>query len=607
MKSAPYVRVPTDVSAARQWFAMLGLAAIVALAHGRSVSYGLFLDDHAHFAQLREADWSLVGLTRACRLDLVGDITQMWFLPEFKLRFFRPLAFGIMKLTYELTNWSPAALHVASIAWHFVASAFLLYFLTRIGISHTIAFLTSALFAVHPGHVATVQWIACQTELIVTVFTLASAICYARFRGWPGFVGESSPRGTRWAWLVGSIVLFAGALGCRENAIMLPFVLGIGDYAAGRQRRDRGQATASAGGYAGLVGVYVLYAAVVVAYLAIRWWALGGAALPPKPYVVTPNDPGFVRFIFDKAAYYLIGEFLLVPCVPIGGMPFFQQRPLIFYSLTCVAAVMLVFVFARYRERLSGWLAPVWLLAFAGPLLPTFASPHHLYLPGIGWAIAIALLIQSIAEWSMVALKIEYPTLRARVALGVIVGVLGTVFGVVTYFNGLVMQVAQQVEDSFFQEVIDTPGGLRDGDHLYFINYPLIGHYSKLAIERETGLKDLTVHVLTWSPRLLGNAPCPNELTQVDDRTWDVHLLDERYFAGPMGILVRDASGSAIPVQSEQSVQRDRVRVTMLDHDEQGVLGYRFEFLPPDPGTRRHLYYGSRVRWAYRVFAEESE
>src|SRR4030095_14791751 len=93
-------------SRAAMILAGLGLIGLIAGLHGRSVTHGLFLDDHAHYKQLRECDWSLRGLTDACRLDLVGasGYIDLWWLPDVTLRFFRPVAFALMKVTYTLSG-----------------------------------------------------------------------------------------------------------------------------------------------------------------------------------------------------------------------------------------------------------------------------------------------------------------------------------------------------------------------------------------------------------------------------------------------------------------------------------------------------------------------
>ena len=118
---------------APQIAAFLSLAALIAVSHGRSLRYGLFMDDYAHFRQLQECGWSIGELAAACRLELVGGILETWSMPDITLRFFRPLAFGLMKLTYSLCGWSPGVMHVASLVWHLAVTLLLMSLLRRLG------------------------------------------------------------------------------------------------------------------------------------------------------------------------------------------------------------------------------------------------------------------------------------------------------------------------------------------------------------------------------------------------------------------------------------------------------------------------------------------
>jgi hypothetical protein len=162
----------------------------------------------------------------ACRLELLGGVLEPWWLPNVTLRFFRPVAFGLMKLTYALVGWRPAPMHAASLLWHFTVCALLLLFLRRLGATRPQPWVVSALFAIHPAHVVTVQWIACQTELMVTAFLLGTTLCFGRFRGWPGF-GPAEPTARRSGgigWAIASAVLLP-CWGCRENAIVFPLII----------------------------------------------------------------------------------------------------------------------------------------------------------------------------------------------------------------------------------------------------------------------------------------------------------------------------------------------------------------------------------------------
>ncbi|MBU0638241.1 MAG: hypothetical protein KKB50_05195 [Planctomycetes bacterium] len=583
----------------RALLAIAALAALIAALHGRALHYGLFMDDYVHFRQLQQCDWSLAGLTDACRLELVGGVINLWWMPECTLRFFRPVAFGLMKLTYSLTAWSPMAMHCASLAWHLTAATLLMLLLRRLGTARGLAWCVAALFAIHPGHVGTVQWIACQSELMVATLLLAATLCYLRFRtGSPAALGEAGSAGgdpataadpPSLAWAAASVILFVLALGCRENAVMLPAVLLLSEPLLPRRRRRAGLF---------LCGVFVV---AVAAYLAVRSHYLDGVALPPRPYVVPPSAPDFLTYVLDKSCYYLLGEFLLVPCVPIGGLAYFRDHPLAFYGLTAGVVGLVILVCLLHRRRLSALLGPAWLLGFLLPVLPAFESPHHLYLPSIGWALIAGLGLQTLGAWRG---QHAVATRRRPTLAGICLLATGAIFAAATFFFGLAFDTAQAVEDQVVAEVAAPPRELNDGDTIYAANLPVIAHYLGPAVEHRTGRRNLRVAALTWSPRLLG-MPCPGELVWIDQRTIAIRISEERYFAGPLGGLVAEARGGAWPLESGQEALCAGFRVEVLDGDDRGIRALRFIFDKNPTRAGLHLFWGSRVHWAMPVFPPE--
>src|SRR5688572_9678735 len=77
-------------------------AAFVLVGYLGSVNTGLFLDDHAHFAHLRDWGWSFREAVDSSRLGVIGEVVDLWGTNDSGLRFFRPIAFWIMKLEYTL-------------------------------------------------------------------------------------------------------------------------------------------------------------------------------------------------------------------------------------------------------------------------------------------------------------------------------------------------------------------------------------------------------------------------------------------------------------------------------------------------------------------------
>ena len=568
--------------------ALVTLAGLIGGLHGRSLGYGLFMDDYAHYRQLQAADWSLRSLTDACRLELNGGVIDIWWMPECTLRFFRPVAFGLMKLAYTLSGWNPVTLHVASLGWHLLASMLLMLLLHRVGIRRRIAWLVAGLFAIHPGHVATVQWIAAQSELMVTTFILGALLCWAEFRGWPHGPGEhlsASAAPPRHRWGIASALLFLLALGCRENAIVFPLVILFAEPALSK-RRPRAALL-----FYGVLGF------LIGGYLALRSFYLGGAALPPRPYIVPPTAPDFIPYVIDKACYYLLGEFLLVPCVPIGGLAYLRQHPIAFYGLTLLVLAAIAHAYYHNRRTVAGLIGPIALLGFMLPVLPAFESPHHLYLPSIGWAICLALLFQELAA---LAVRHKQPIVwrKRLVAVGVLVA--GLIFGLSTYFFGMAFDTAQAVEDCVVEEIASAPQPVTDGDTLYFANMPMIAHYTQLAVEQRTGAKNLRVVPLTWAPRLLGVAT-PTELIRVDERTIEIRVAEDRYFSGPDRLLIADAAGGLSPVRLNEPVRHAGFTALPLDGDGEGISALRFTFDRPWAQTGIHLFWGSQSSWACQL------
>jgi hypothetical protein len=98
-----------------------------------------------------------------------------------------------------------------------------------IGPADATAFLTAALFAVHPMMTEAVSYVSSRSDLLATGLFLSALHCFRR-----AFDG-----GLRW--LAGGVMCFLLALGSKETAAMLPFVLLASDLLldSGSDRRNR--------------------------------------------------------------------------------------------------------------------------------------------------------------------------------------------------------------------------------------------------------------------------------------------------------------------------------------------------------------------------------
>ena len=569
------------------------VAVFVVLSHGWSLDVGLYLDDHSHYAQLRESGWGYHSVVEACRLGIIGRVMHTWFKKETGLRFYRPVAFWLMKLQYTLTGWRPAGAHTFSLVWHF-AAAMLVYALAvkcigrrRWGV------VAAAVFAAHPGHVMTVYWVACQTELMLATFVLAAVLCYSRYSNWPTPMFAESSRladgpgvpGGQVGWLIGSCLFFALALGCRENAVVFPALAVAGDLLLRpRQWRRR-------------IIPYLIFAAVGVLYLHLRGKALGGFPVPPRPYLIPPGDPDFFGFIIDKSVYYLLGLFALFPVLPIGGLIYFRDHALPFHLVFVIVALVWVFLLFVFRGRRGFLLAPLWVLLAMAPVIAVFASGHHLYLPSVGTVLMVA------AFWAWaVGGEFRRSPVRRSWTRAVVAWTMALLHAIVLpgvcWAFGWVFRTSTQIEDLLVQDVVELTPDLRDGDKLFFVNMSMMAYYGIPAIEKQTGRRNLRGYVLTFSPKLLMMAePCRVE--QVDERSFSVSLERDGYFHGAMGRVLRDIIGHGEFFKAGQRIESDAFETVIDEAGDEGIRKLTFRFRRPLSSRDYHFYLGSRCRLAY--------
>lgn len=569
-------------------------AVLIAAGHLWGVTSGLFLDDHAHYKHLKEGGWSYGWAVKASRLGVVGDVLDMWANRESGLLFYRPVTFWLMKLGYTVVGWRPTGMHVMSLLWHWVAAmlvARVAYgFLGRA----VWAAVAGGAFAVHVQNVVTVYWIASQSELFVTIWLLAATLAYAKYSGWrTPWLDSDTPADTRprWAYLALACVLYAGGLGCRENAIMLLPALIVADAAFGlRLRRWRG---------------YLVLGGVAAAYLLLRTSALGGVQLPDRPYLTRPWDPDFVPFLMSKFAHYCLALFAYVPIIPVGGQAYFEARMVKF--VLSFAGVVVGWILLALLVRRWGLAFPfAWFVLMMLPTLPVFSSPHHLYLPSAGMTMILA---TALALGAGHLRRTGKPPARAREPITyAIVGLhaVGLTFG--AWAAGWIYRSSTAIEDQFLDDVVTLGHArrpLEPGDHLFFINLPTMAYYVIPALEQRVGVRGLHGHVLTFSPSPL-LMETPSVVRQIDAHSFSIAVEGDRYFSGTSGRVLSEMMGFKPPFHSGDEWDAGLYRVRIDEADDDGFTRLTVTFARPLADQRFHFFLTSRARMAYPLLFSES-
>jgi hypothetical protein len=379
------------------------------------------------------------------------------------------------------------------------------------------------------------------------------------------------------------------ALGCRENAVMFPALCWIGDRLLGPPGR---------GWLRGWVRVeYVVTALVVVGYFVLRSTMLDGFRLPQRPYLIPPTDPDFLPHVLEKIVYYTIGMFGYLPVIPVGGQAYLAERVFGLYGSFALLVILFLCIWWGYGFR-KAWLWPLaWFLCTMLPVLPVFASGHHLYLPGVGGVLMLTAGL-ALAGGLVPFGRVGEPRHRPWVTGGLI-AVHVVVLGFITWVWGFTYVRGPMSEDMLIEDVVERGPELKSGDQLFFINLPPLAFYAVTAIEDQTGVDDLQGHALSFATQLTRMEKA-SEVEIVDEHTIVLRPpAGELYYEGITGRSMLEAMGffelpeQGVPIEAGLYT----VTPTLVEEDAIGELTYRFKKRIDSPDY--HFYLGSPYFLAY--------
>jgi tetratricopeptide (TPR) repeat protein len=315
--------------------------------------------------------------------------------------YYRPLFTVLFTVEYHLFGLWPQGWHLVNLFLHLLCTLAVYFILLRLSHKPSIAIITATLFAVYPIHVESVSWISGVTDPFFSLFYLWSFYFYLKFR-----------EQKRLPHLLCSLTLFLLSAFVKEPALTLPVLIFLfswigvpkapaSDDAANLQEKV---------GFKRRLQVAVInclpYAGVILIYLAVRAWALGGLAFRYHPANYQgPMIHNLWTVPWVVCTYVL---HLLYPVnLSIAYNTSFITTPLSPRFLLSAAAILaLAFSLFVYRKRIKteAWYA---LALLAAPLvivlnlrsLPVecLIADRYLYLSVIGWAYLIALGIEKLA------------------------------------------------------------------------------------------------------------------------------------------------------------------------------------------------------------------
>jgi hypothetical protein len=314
---------------------------------------------------------------------------------------YRPLTILAYRLEAVIGGGIPFYFHAVNILLYLL-SAVLVFFVARRILPEWAAWVTAALFAVHPVHVEAVAGVVGQAELTVAIAVLTALNLYLRDRMSDSAGARLQPRT-----IAGIIVLYAVGCLAKEHGVVLPAILlaaeftVIDDHAPPRQR------------VLALRPFYLALTAVAIAFLGARSLVLSdhpiGGFQPFTPFstlhisgpdrVLTALGvvPQWVRLFFWPA--HLASEYG-PPGIQIAQGPGLWQLPGL---LLLVATVGLCIALRRRRPTISFGIAFVCivLLPSSNFIIPAgiVLAERTLFLPSVGAMIVVGGTMTAAAEW----------------------------------------------------------------------------------------------------------------------------------------------------------------------------------------------------------------
>lgn len=169
--------------------------------------------------------------------DDEGYVTQNRALREFSLPglqkifstfsegHYHPLTMAVFWLEYRFFGLDPFPYHLVNLLVHSLNCVLIFWFIFLLFDSPASAWITAALFAVHPLQVESVAWIAELKNPLYVMFFAFALISYVHYLS----------VGLKWKYLAFSWIFFVVSLLCKSMAITLPLVMFLLDHVKGRK------------------------------------------------------------------------------------------------------------------------------------------------------------------------------------------------------------------------------------------------------------------------------------------------------------------------------------------------------------------------------------
>ncbi len=314
-------------------------------------------------------------------------------MPDEWVNYYRPIFMLWLRCNDAVFGNQAWGWHLSTILAHVLATLLVYLLVWRLGTDRNVALLAALIFGLHPAHIEGVAWISGVTEPLLGMFLIGSFLAYLQS-------GVEGTGGLKWK--VTSLTLFAFAMLEKETALILPGLLLVYEWIFGREWGRRPELREIQTWCGEAFGKIWPYFFLVALYVPARIYALKGFN-----HVVTPLSTAQLVSTWPSLAAFWVRH-LIWP----AGLSTYYNFPAVLHPTLgnfilpgIFIAGVGVGVYACVRSSRLATFFAVWL---ALPLIPIlnlrvfnandFAHDRYLYLPSVGLAVLVAMLLKKVCS-----------------------------------------------------------------------------------------------------------------------------------------------------------------------------------------------------------------
>jgi tetratricopeptide (TPR) repeat protein len=362
---------------------------------------------------------------------------------------YRPLTMMSFAIDRAVFGQGPGGVHAMNVLANAVLGVLVYAVLWTLLRRRDLAFVAALLYAVHPVHTEAVANGVGRAELYAAVAMLAGSLAHLGFLRRRAALADGEPVGrSAWPFLAVAVALYFVAMLFKESAVVLPGLLFLMDWLLlqrGSLRRT-----------APRIGVYLLYAVPLAAFLAMRIAVTGGGLPVTHEVMADLTAPQRVLFA-SQVLWRQVGQ-LAWPNLLCADYVDYRQPLDVSLSSPPILAALVAWVLlgaALWWLARRGRLVPVFAAAwFAVAILPvsnvlfsigTIRADRLLFVPSLGFTLALA--------WALLLPNGRWP--RARDAVAVAVLLIAGLYG----WRAVIRNAEWRDQASLLQATLcDNPG-----------------------------------------------------------------------------------------------------------------------------------------------------